>query len=156
MGDLPGQKISLMTRADLVKAFLERLCAEIGVDAENVYNPKTGAWYFSQGSSTLEVFLTVQKNLKQEPQTFLRCMAALCEIPKDLMQQYKLYKTSLAINGAYLGYKISADESRGIVCVIAERNIDGMDYDEMITLIRDLGLWAEKLDKFLQQEFVAR
>jgi hypothetical protein len=28
-----------------------------------------------------------------------------------------------------------------------------MDYSEMVTLISDLGLWADKLDNFLKDEF---
>lgn len=143
-----------MVTTDLVVVYIHRLCAEIGINADDVYNPQTGAWYFSQGSATIEVFLTTQKNVQHQPQTFIRCMAALCEIPKDIIQQYNLYKLGMAINAQYLGYKISADESRGFVCAVAERNIDGMDYESMTVLIHDLGLWANKLDQFLQQEFV--
>ena len=142
-----------MTPAERIKDYLQRLCTDMGMDEKNVYNPKTNAWYFVQGSSTIEVFLTTQKNLQQQPQTFLRCIAALCEIPKDITKQFELYKTSLAINGSYLGFKISADDARGLMCVIAERNISGMDYDEMLTLINDLGLWADKLDTFMREQF---
>ena len=104
------------------------------------------------GSSTIEVFLTTQKDIRQEPQTYIRCMAALCEIPNDLIRQFRIYKLAMAINSTYLGYKISADESRGFVCAVAERNILGMEYEDLTRLITDLGLWAEKLDQFLQQE----
>ena len=141
-----------MVTADLVTVYIHRLCAEIGINANSIYNPKTGAWYFSMGSSTIEVFLTTQKNVQQQPQTFIRCMAALCEIPKDLIKQFRLYKLAMAINATYLGYKISADETRGFVCAVSERNIDSMTYEEMTTLISDLGMWADKLDQFLQQE----
>ncbi|MEI9807873.1 MAG: YbjN domain-containing protein [Bacteroidota bacterium] len=142
-----------MTPEERIKDYLHRLCGEMGIEEKKVYNAKTGAWYFAQGSSTIEVFLTTQKNLLQQPQTFIRCMAALCEIPGDVKKQFQLYKTALAINGSYLGYKISADEEKGLVCIIAERNISGMDYEEMITLISDLGHWADKLDNFLQEQF---
>lgn len=142
-----------MTPAERIKDYLHRLCDDMGVDEKKVYNPGTGAWYFVQGSSTIEVFLTSQKNLQQQPQTFIRCMAALCEIPNDPKKQLELYKTALAINGSYLGYKISADEERGLICIISERNISGMDYDEMITLINDLSRWADKLDNFLREHF---
>ena len=141
-----------MITADLVTVYIHRMCAEIGIQADKIYNPKTGAWYFALGSSTIEVFLTTQKNVQQESQTFIRCMAALCEIPKDLIKQFRLYKLAMAINATYLGYKISADESRGFVCAVAERNIQGMTYEEMTGLITDLGLWADKLDRFLQEE----
>lgn len=142
-----------MVTVDMVTVYIHRMCAEIGINADTIYNPKTSAWYFSHGSSTIEVFLTTQKNAQQIPQTYIRCMAALCEIPADILSQFKLYKLAMAINSNYLGYKISADESRGFVCAVAERNIEGMDYHEMTTLISDLGSWADKLDQFLIQEF---
>lgn len=142
-----------MTITERVTGYIHRLCSEMDIEADSIYNAKTNAWYFTLGSSTIEVFLTTQKNLQQQSQTFIRCMAPLCEIPKGLPQQLNLYRTVLAINGTYLGYKISADEERGLVCIIAERNISGMDYDEMITLINDLGSWADKLDGFLKDEF---
>jgi hypothetical protein len=142
-----------MTPAERIKDYLHRLCDEMGVAEKTVYNTTTNAWYFSQGSSTIEVFLTTQKNLQQQPQTFIRCMAPLCEIPKDIKKQFELYKTALAINAAYLGYKISAEEERNLVCIIAERNISGMDYDEMVTLINDLSHWADKLDDFVKGQF---
>ncbi|HTD93604.1 MAG TPA: YbjN domain-containing protein, partial [Chitinophagaceae bacterium] len=134
-----------MTTVDTVTGYILRLCVEMNIDPQTIFNKKTGAWYFAQGSSTIEVFLTTQKNLQHQPQTFIRCMAALCEIPKDITKQFSLYKTALAINATYLGYKISADEARGLVCIISERNIEGMDFEEMVILINDLGTWAAKL-----------
>ncbi|MBC7949485.1 MAG: YbjN domain-containing protein [Chitinophagaceae bacterium] len=142
-----------MTPVDRIKDYLQRLCIEMGVEEKTLFNPKTASWYFVMGSSTIEVFLTTQKNLHNEPQTFIRGMAALCAIPGDRRKQFELYKTVLAINATYLGYKISAEEDRGLVCIISERNISGMDYYEMVTLIMDLGEWADKLDKFLKEQF---
>ena len=143
-----------MSTKDLVKAYIQRLCADLGVDADRIYNSKTGAWYFSQEGSTIEVFVTEQKNPQQEPQTFIRCMSPLCAIPRDVTKQFSLYKTALAINSKYLGYKLTADEARGIVCIVTERNVEGLDYAEMLDLISDLGLWAEKLQRFLHQEIL--
>jgi hypothetical protein len=145
-----------MTTAETVTNYLLRLCVEMNIDPQTIFNKKTGAWYFAQGSSTIEVFLTTQKNLQHQPQTFIRCMAPLCEIPRDITKQFNLYKTALAINATYLGYKISADEARGLVCIISERNIEGMEFEEMVILINDLGTWADKLDDFMTDEFTKR
>jgi hypothetical protein len=142
-----------MTPVERIKDYLHTLCHDMGVEEKKVYNPQTSAWYFLQGSSTIEVFLTTQKNLQHQPQTYIRCMSALCIIPSDNKKKFELYKTLLAINATYLGYKVSAEEDRGLVCIISERNISGMDYSEMVTLISDLGLWADKLDNFLKNEF---
>lgn len=144
-----------MTTVETVKEYIRHLCTDLGVDPDTVYNAQTGAWYFIQGSSTIEVFLTAQKNPQEEQQVFIRCMSPLCAIPRDIPKQFVLYKTALAINATYLGYKLSADEARGIVCAVAERNIEGMDYAEMIGLISDLGFWAGKLDLFLKKEVLA-
>jgi len=144
-----------MTSIETVKQYIRHLCTDIGVNADDIYNEQTGAWYFVQGSSTIEVFLTAQKNPQQEQQIFIRCMSPLCAIPRDIPKQFMLYKTALAINATYLGYKLTADESRGILCAVTERNIEGMDYTEMINLIRDLGFWAGKLDLFLKKEMLA-
>lgn len=141
-----------MSTADLVKAYIQRLCADLGVDADRIYNSKTGAWYFSQEGSTIEVFLTEQKNPQQEPQTFIRCMSPLCEIPRDISKQFSLFKTALAINAKYIGYKLTADESRGLLCIVTEQNVERMDYAGMLDLIGDLGLWAQKLQLFFHNE----
>jgi hypothetical protein len=143
-----------MSSVDHVKSYIALLCIDLGVDASSIYNEKTGSWYFTQNGSTIEVFLTAQKNPQQEQQVFIRCMSPLCAIPRDLPKQFVLYKTAMAINATYLGYKLTADETRGIVCAVTERNIEGMDYNEMITLISELGFWAGKLDAFLKKEIL--
>jgi hypothetical protein len=144
-----------MASVEIVKEYIRHLCTEVGVNAEKIFNTETGAWYFVQGNSTIEVFLTAQKNPQEEQQIFIRCMSPLCAIPRDIPKQFILYKTALAINSTYLGFKLIADESRGIVCAVSERNIEGMDYGEMISLISDLGFWAGKLDMYLKKEMLA-
>ena len=47
-----------MSTIEFVKAYIHRLCKDIGTSADAIYNAKTCAWYFSRGSSTIEVFLT--------------------------------------------------------------------------------------------------
>lgn len=143
-----------MASVETVKEYIHHLCTEVGVSPNKIFNSETGAWYFVQGSSTIEVFLTAQKNPQQEQQIFIRCMSPLCAIPRDIPKQFALYKTALAINSTYLGFKLIADETRGIVCAVSERNIEGMDYGEMISLISDLGFWAGKLDLFLKKEIL--
>ncbi len=142
-----------MSPVDTVRSYIQLFCLEMGVTEDSIYSPKTGAWYFKNGSSTIELFLTNQKTLSKEGRIFLRGIAALCSLPNDIMKRFHLYKTALEINTAYLGYKLALDESRGWLTIIVERDIAGMSYEEMVTLIHDLGTWADKLDSFLQQEF---
>lgn len=139
-----------------VAIYIERLCESIGVSSADIYHPSTDAWYFSNGGSTIEVFLTTQKNRAGDNDQYLRCMSALCEIPKDLMRQFALYRNVLQVNAKYLGFKIIADEGRGLLCVVAERNISGMDYEEMVEMISYIAHWGTKLQKYLAAEFASQ
>ncbi len=47
-----------MVPSDVARAYIYRLCNEVGANADSIYNAKTGAWYFTSGHSTIEVFLT--------------------------------------------------------------------------------------------------
>ncbi|MET0636377.1 MAG: hypothetical protein ABWZ25_10150 [Chitinophagaceae bacterium] len=145
-----------MTLVERVNLYITQLCDSIGVSAEKVYHPTTNAWYFSNGTSTIEVFLSNQKSSDGQSETFIRCMAPLCQIPMDIMKQFAMFRTVLQINAKYMGFKITADEERGIFCIVSERNISGMDYDEMVSMIDGLGHWADKLDKFLVSEFAVK
>ncbi len=142
-----------MTLVERIQAYIHQLCSDVGVDPASIYNPATNAWYFSNGSATMEVFLTTQKGWDNEISHFLRIMAPLCEIPRDVPRQFNLFKTVMAINQTYLGFKIGADEQRNLICIVAERNIQGMDYSEMVDMIDYLGHWANKLDDFMKAEF---
>jgi len=40
-----------------------------------------------------------------------------------------------------------------LLCVITERDIDGMDYQEFITIISDISYWASQLSDYFEQRF---
>ena len=141
-----------MTLVERVSLYIATLCESIGVNAEDIYHPSTNAWYFSNGSHTIEVFLSNQKAAGSESDTFLRCMAPLCAIPAEPTRQFALFRLMLQVNGKYMGFKITADEDRGLLCIVTERNISGMDYEEMVSMIDHVAHWAGRLDKFLAEQ----
>jgi hypothetical protein len=140
-----------MVTNDTVNSYIDRLCREIGTTAAKVYNPKTGAWYFTRGSSTVEVFLTTYQ-VQNSTRTFIRCFAPLYSIP---VKEKKLdfFQGALEVNTQYMGIKLGTLADKNLLCAIAERDIDGMDYQELVTLISDIGYWADQLDDFLKKTF---
>ena len=52
-----------------------------------------------------------------------------------------------------MGVKLGTIPDKAHVYAIAERDIDGMDYDEFKLLISDLGYWADQLDDILRTRF---
>lgn len=142
-----------MATSENVKAYIDEMCKQIGTTADKIYNPKTGAWYFSRGSSTIEVFLTSYETPSKSIRTFIRCFAPLHVIPVSDSQKLDFYQGALEVNTKYMGIKLATIAEKGILCAIAERDIEGMDYQEMVTLISDIGYWADELDDFLKKNF---
>ena len=144
-----------MSTIEFTKAYIGRLCKEIGTNAAAIYNAKTNAWYFSRGSSTIEVFLTTFETDQKTERTFIRCIAPVFIISGDAQKKLAIFQKALELNTQNLGIKLSANTEKGLLCAIAERDIDGMDYDEFITLISDIGYWADQLGDYFEKDFGA-
>lgn len=142
-----------MTTPEVVRSYINHLCHEAGTTADAIYNPKTGAWYFARGSSTIEVFLTSYETDQKTVRTFIRCFAPLHVVPPASIQQLDFFEGALAINTRYVGIKLGLIAGKGLLCVISERDIAGMDYAEMVTLISDAGYHADQIDDFLKKKF---
>lgn len=135
----------------VVQAYIQRLCREIGTDSESIYNKKTGAWYFSQNSATIEVFITSNLTSQGSVRNFIRCFSPLQAIPLSEEKKLNLFKAALEMNEEFAGIKIAVDNKKEILCVIGERDTDGMDYQEMVTTIMDTGELAVKLNGLMKK-----
>jgi hypothetical protein len=137
----------------VVQAYIERLCRETGTDSLSIYNKDTGAWYFKQDNTTIEVFITSHFTPHGTVRNFIRCFSPLQTIPLSEEKKFTLFKTALELNEEHTGIKIAIDNRKETLCVIGERDTDGMDYQEMVTTIIDTGTLAAKLNLLLQNYF---
>jgi len=144
-----------MIPADVAKAYIYRLCQEIGANADAIYNAKTGAWYFAGKSCTIEVFLTSFQSGQKE-RTFIRSFAPLCAIPADTKKKLDIFQAALEINTQRPGIKLSITYDKRFLCAVSERDIDGMDYHEFLTIITDISFWADQLNDFFKKHFGAQ
>ena len=142
-----------MTTIETVKAYINRLCTEAGADPEKIYSHQNNAWYFARGASTLEVFFTSYETSDKTERIFLRCFSTIYPIPIDLPKRQELYHVALEINARNMGVKIGTIAEKGHLYAIGERDIEGMDYAEFVTLISDVGYWADHLDDLLKSRF---
>lgn len=137
----------------VVQSYIQRLCRETGTDADAVYSKKTGAWYFLHGTSTIEVFITSHLTSSGHTRTFIRCFSPLQNLPLTDEKKLRLFKAALELNEEYLGIKLAVDNKKEMMCVIGERDTDGMDYNEMVTTILDTGDLAQKLNQVMRSYF---
>ena len=142
-----------MTTIDTVKGYINRLCVEAGADPQKIFSPQNNAWYFARGSSTLEVFFTAYETADKTERVFLRCFSTIYPIPIDAASRQELYHVALEVNARNMGVKIGTMSDRGFMYAIGERDIEGMDYPEFVTLISDVGYWADQLDELLKSRF---
>lgn len=139
-----------MVPADVARAYIYRLCNEIGANADAIFNSRTGAWYFSSETSTIELFLTSINREGEPERTFMRCFSPICIIPDDSRKKMAMFQSALEINSQSMGVKVGALGAKGLLCAVTERDIDGMDYDEFLTIVKDIGYWADHLREYFK------
>jgi hypothetical protein len=49
-----------------------------------------------------------------------------------------------------MGVKVGALANKGLLCAVTERDIDGMDYNEFINIVKDIGYWADHLREYFK------
>jgi hypothetical protein len=142
-----------MTTPDMIRVYVQQLCKEIGINEETIYNKERKAWYFSKGQLSIEVFMTSYETVRKTVRTFIRVFAPIYTVPKDAQRQLELYQGALEANAQYMGVKVATIVEKGFVYAVAERDIEGMDYVEFVTVVNDLAHWAEKLAEYLKKRF---
>ena len=145
-----------MTTSEMVKVYVNQLCAEIGCTPESIYSNEHQSWSFTRGSAVVEVFMTSYVTAVQTVRTFVRCFSPVCALPVDNLQKMQLFQEALQHNANFMGVKLAIMPEKGFVYAVSERDINGMDYTEFTTLIGDLGYWADQLDNILQERFGPR
>jgi len=142
-----------MTTTEMVKVYVNQLCAEIGCTPESIYSKENNSWFFTRGSATVEVFMSSYETVVKTIRTFIRCFSPVYALPADNQKKMLLYQEALQNNASFMGVKLGIMPEKGFMYAVAERDIEGMDYTEFKTLISDLGYWADQLDNILHQRF---
>jgi hypothetical protein len=133
-----------------VENWIDAYVKEIGLTKEQTYNEERRAWYWVRGSANIEVFVQ-EIPMGDYSREFLRVFSPLMKVPKG--KENEFYLTLLNLNDSKLGIKISIMEGTDQVYATYERDIVGIDYDEVKTCIADLEWWADELDDILINQF---
>ncbi|MBC8173133.1 MAG: YbjN domain-containing protein [Chitinophagales bacterium] len=136
---------------DNVKQFIQ----SVGVDPATCWNEQNKAYYVYKGSAKLEIFVSSHPNQDGSSRDFLRIFSGLMKVPASA--DAKFYRRLLEIGDQSLGVKLTvmsnATPDNDWVYATYERDTHGLDYNETVTCIADMGLWADNLDDKLKNEF---
>lgn len=144
-----------MTTSAMVTVYVNQLCTEIGCTPESIYNKEYNSWSFTRGSASIEVSMCSYETVVKTVRTFVRCFSPVYALPADNTKKIQLFQEALQNNSTMMGIKLGIIPDMGYMYAIAERDIDGMDYNEFKTLVSDLGYWADQLDDLLKERFGA-
>ncbi len=140
----------MATTKEQVEVMIDEYVVKIGLTKAQTYNPERKAWYWSRGSAGIEVFIQEIK-LSTYSRFYLRVFSHILKVPAGSEQ--KVYKRLLELNDTNLGLKLSLLPNSDKVYATFERDINGIDFEEVSTTIADLEWWADKLDDELAAEF---
>ncbi|GAB2579236.1 hypothetical protein [Spirosoma areae] len=133
--------------ATLIQCYVE----SIGLTKESTYKAKTNNWLWKNGSATIEVFVQTISFPSGGRRDYLRVFSPLLTVPANNLLHF--YRHLLELNDLRLGVKLCIAPNTQTVYATYERDIRGMDYQELTTCIRDLENWADELDDQLKAQF---
>ncbi|HJY65034.1 MAG TPA: YbjN domain-containing protein [Ignavibacteria bacterium] len=136
-----------------IQQLVTRYLQEIGLNADTCFNKERCAWYWSRGSANIEVFVESIDLSSGAKRHYLRVFSPLVKVPPAAGTAF--YRRLLELNDKSLGVKLTLLPSKDTIYATFERDIKGMDYDELADTIADLEWWADNLDDKLMQEFGA-
>jgi hypothetical protein len=132
-----------------VNQMIERYIISVGLDKNKCYDAMKNAWNWRIGSASIQVFVQSVPLSSGAIRYYLRIFSPLMEIPTS--NEAYFYRYLLELNDSKLGVKLSV--LGNWVYATYERDVVGMDYDELSTCIADLEWWADTLDDQLKQKF---
>jgi hypothetical protein len=136
-----------------VTDMVHQYAQSLGLTRAQVYNEAKEIWSWKIGSANIQVYIETITFNNGKYREYLRVFSTLLQIPPSKQNDASFYRYLLELNDGNLGVKISVMPNNNWVCATSERDIQGMDYDELATCIYDLEIWADKLDDDLIDKF---
>ena len=124
----------------------------VGLNRERTYNTEKKNWMWKKGSASIEVYINRLDFGDGYKRDFIKIFSPVMEVPQTT-RLLEYYRRLLELNDEKLGIKISIQKGSNKVWGTFERDIKGIDYNELATFIADFEFWADKFDDMLKEEF---
>ena len=146
--DVPSSHDEQYNRVtNMIQCYVE----SVGLTRENTYNDQNKNWLWKKGSASIEVFIYTIMFPSGGRRDYLRICSPLMKIPANNLLNF--YRHLLELNDIRLGVKLGIMPNTNTVFATYERDIRGMDFQELTTCISDLEGWADELDDQLKAKF---
>lgn len=144
-----------MNTPEIILGYVKQFIQSVGVDPATCWNEQNRAYYIFKGSAKIEIFVSSHPESNGTTRHYLRIFSGLMRVPENNKERF--YRRCLEVSDQSLGVKLTlvpnAAPDNDWLYATYERDINGMDYNETVTCINDMGLWADWLDDTLKNEF---
>jgi hypothetical protein len=144
-----------MNTPEIILNYVKQFIQSVGVDPATCWNEQNRAYYIYKGSAKIEIFVSSHPESNGTTRHYLRIFSGLMRVPENNKERF--YRRCLEVSDQSLGVKLTlvpnAAPDNDWLYATYERDISGMDYNETVTCINDMGLWADWLDDTLKNEF---
>ena len=124
----------------------------VGLDRNTAYNTEKKVWLWRKGSVHIEVNIQRLTFADGHFRHFLRIFSPIMEVPST-SNLLGFYRRLLELNDIKLGIKLTLIPNSPKVWASFERDISGIDFNELRTFIMDFEFWADTLDDELKAQF---
>jgi hypothetical protein len=132
--------------ADMIHRYVE----SVNLTREQTFNEAKGVWNWKIGSANIQVYIETINFSNGNFREYLRIFSPLLEIPANQIANVSFYRYLLELNDSNLGVKLTIMPNTNWIYATYERDIRGIDEEEVRTCIYDLEFWADKLDDELK------
>lgn len=122
-----------------------------GIDPTTVFNEEKLTWYLKRGSVDIQIMLLSVPVGEGVIREFVQVASPIMKVPAG--KELNFYKRLLELNDVKLGVKLSLQKDTDQAWALFERDLIGLDYSELVTILEDLGYWADEFDDMLKKEF---
>jgi hypothetical protein len=136
-----------------VTEMIHQYAESVGLTRDQVFNAEKQSWHWRIGSASIQIYIETIIFKSGSSRDYLRIFSPLMQTPAN--DQLRFFRHLLELNDGNLGVKLTVMPNSNWVYATYERDIRGIDYEELATCIADLEWWADKLDDELKGQFPA-
>ncbi|MCS6820665.1 MAG: YbjN domain-containing protein [Microscillaceae bacterium] len=134
-----------------VYRMIAQFVKSVGLDPREVFHPEDQVWHWQYNDHDIQVFVETIYFKEGYVREYLRIFSPLLALPQPYeVNLMELLRYLLELNDVKLGVKISIMPRTDWVYATYERDIRGMDYQELVTCLSDLAWWAEQLTQEIE------
>lgn len=136
-----------------IHQMIQQYVESIGLKKKDTFNPDTGTWEWMTGSAHIQVYTETIRLSDKHQRDYICIYSPIMEIPETKKQE--LFQHLLELNSSLPGVKFTLLRDDNKVYAAHERDIKGMDYQELYTFIADLEWYADQYDDELIDRFAS-